>query len=286
MNQLNHTWLTIDCDDVRHVPKVQGHPTRSNSNGVGPTEKLSEQFIRGMNGFENWMDKHQSPITLFIIADMFESKQFSQWIASILNKYGDRVTVGCHGLTHRSWSAWPEDIGGFSTALSQATEIIKQHTGTNWRPWFRAPGGYIAPWMAEVIAKSGFTVDSSINPSWLVKKKAGKGNSWYDVRKSIYDNAIIEREWLNKWNLPVNGPALSLFPLSLIAKRAWRKIPPILSVKDALNAPENKSVQLATVYWHILDHGRKNGNWSPPIPNSRFSLNINRSNTESLKTVN
>ena len=286
MNQLNHTWLTIDCDDIRHVPKVQGHPTRSNSKVSSSREKLSQQFISGMNGFENWMDKHLSPVTLFIIADMFESKVFSKWVDSILNKYGDRITIGCHGLTHRSWSAWPEDSAGFSIALNKATEIIKQNVGKNWRPWFRAPGGYIAPWMAKVIAKSGYTVDSSINPSWLVRKKAGKGNNWKKVRESIVDSKIIEREWLNKWGLPVNGPALSLFPLSIIAKTAWRQIPPILSVTQALSAPENPSFNIDTIYWHILDHGRKNGNWSPPIPKSRFSMNINRSNTESLKTVN
>lgn len=286
MNQLNHTWLTIDCDDIRHVPKVQGHPTRSNSKTPSSTEKLSRQFISGMNGFENWMDKHLSPVTLFIIADMFESKEFSKWVDSIITKYGDRITIGCHGLTHRSWSAWSEDSAGFSIALEKATEIIIQHVGKNWRPWFRAPGGYIAPWMAKVIAQHGYTVDSSINPSWIVKKKSGKGNNWKKVREAIIDSQIIEREWLNKWGLPVNGPALSLFPLSIIAKTAWRQIPPILSVKQALTAPENPSFNITTIYWHILDHGRKNGNWSPPIPNSRFSLNINRSNTESLKTVN
>lgn len=272
MNQLRHTWLTIDCDDIRHVPKNQGHPSRSNPNTTNSREELSSQFRRGMIGFEKWMETHQSPVTLFIIADMFESEEFSEWVSSTIVKFSDRITVGCHGLTHRSWSAWPEDPSGFSTALRQASEIIQHNVGENWRPWFRAPGGYIAPWMAKVIAESGFTVDTSINPSWLVKKKAGKGNNWSKVRQSFDKNHIIEREWLNKWSLPVNGPALSIFPLSIIAKLAWRKIPRILSVKQALTAPENPSFNITTVYWHILDHSRKNGNWSPPISKHILSL--------------
>lgn len=286
MNQLYNTWLTIDCDDIRHVPKNQGHPTRSNFDVEGTREQLSQQFRSGMIGFENWMETHQSPVTLFIIADMFESKEFSEWIELILNKFSDRITVGCHGLTHRSWSAWPEDITGFSTALRQASSILQTNVGKNWRPWFRAPGGYIAPWMAKVIAENGFTVDSSINPSWLLKKKTGKANNWDKVRQSFVADKIIEREWLNKWGLPVNGPALSIFPLSIIAKIAWKKLPPVLNIKQAHNAPSEPEFKLTTVYWHILDHGRKKGNWSPPIPNSKFSLKNEQRITESLKTAN
>ena len=88
------------------------------------------------------------------------------------------------------------------------------------------------------------------------------------------------------WSLPVNGPALSLFPLSIISKMAWKKLPSILSIDQALEAPNNPDFTLSTVYWHLLDHGRKNGNWTPPIPNRIFSLGTNQRNTESLKTAN
>lgn len=286
MSQLQRTWLTIDCDDFRHVPANQGHPTRSKGDLKNTKKDLSGQFIAGMKGFERWMRSHNHPVSLFVIADLFESNQFSDWISSIVNIFSERITIGCHGLSHRSWSAWPEDYDGFKQALTEATRIIKQRVGENWRPWFRAPGGYIAPWMAKVIAESGFTVDTSINPSWMVKKKTGKGNNWKMVRESISKNKLIEREWLNMWSLPVNGPALSLFPLSIISKMAWKKLPPILSIEQALDAPNNPDFILSTVYWHLLDHGRKNGNWTPPIPNRIFSLGINQRNTESLKTVN
>ncbi len=282
---MERTWLTIDCDDFRHLPIQQGHPTRSKSNLEISATDLSQQFIAGMLGFENWMKNHNHPVTLFVIADLFDSPHFTEWLNSILSNFSDRITIGCHGLSHRSWSAWPEDYDGFKQALTEATAKIKNRVGENWRPWFRAPGGYIAPWMAKAIVESGFTVDSSINPSWLVKKKTGKGNNWKKVRKSISSTDLIEREWLNMWSLPVNGPALSMFPLSIISKMAWKKLPLILTTQQALEAPSNSEFILSTVYWHLLDHGRKNGNWTPPLPNKIFLSNKTK-NTESLKTAN
>ncbi len=286
MNFLNFTWLTIDCDDLRHIPSNQGHPTRSNNLARTKSTDLSKRFINGMNGFEKWMNSHASPVTLFVIADLFESKEFSTWMSSMLDTFGQRITIGCHGLSHRSWSAWPEDSEGFFQALSQAKEIIKSKVGVNWRPWFRAPGGYIAPWMAKVIAKCGFTVDSSINPSWLVKRKSGAGNNWAKVRQSITSSGLIEREWYNKWGLPVNGPALKLFPLSIISNIAWRNLPPILTTEQSMFAPSDNRYQITTVYWHILDHAGKNSNWKPPLSKSIFSYDVNEVDSESLKTVN
>ena len=285
MSQLERTWLTVDCDDFRHVPGQQGHPTRSKKNLEISTAELSQQFIAGMEGFGNWMKSHNHPVTLFVIADLFDSPHFTNWLSELLSTFSLRITIGCHGLSHRSWSAWSEDYDGFKQALFEATKIIKKRVGKNWRPWFRAPGGYIAPWMARAIAESGFTVDTSINPSWLVKRKTGEGNDWGKVRESISKANLIEREWLNMWSLPVNGPALSIFPLSIISKIAWKKLPSILTTQQALEAPSNSEFKLSTVYWHLLDHGRKNGHWSPPIPNKIF-VNGETKNTESLKTAN
>ena len=129
-----------------------------------------------MSAFDSWLASTTHPVTLFVIADLFESDEFGGWFSALLAKYGERLTVGCHGLTHRSWSAWPEDKDGFSSALMQATAILSKRAPAHFRHWFRAPASYIAPWMAEVLAEQGYGVDSSVNPSWLVAKQAGKGN--------------------------------------------------------------------------------------------------------------
>jgi len=263
---LTKTWLTVDCDDFRHIPKHQGHPTRSKK--PIDSNQLSEQFAAGIVGFEKWFDSHKSPVTLFVIADSLQNEEFRQWLVNLISSHPRRITIGCHGLTHRSWSAWPEDVDGFQTAITQACEQIKSVVGESFRPWFRAPAGYMAPWMADVLNQSGIILDSSINDTLLTKSKAGKGNSWAKVRQSVTEASLVEREWATKWGLPINGPALSIFPLSLLAKQAWKKLPPVLKTDDLTSSIEDSKVPIKTVYWHLLDHGRSSGKWQPPIPQS------------------
>ena len=261
---MKRTWLTVDFDDLRHVPSAQGHPTRSKK----PVEAqgLSEGYSHGLERFEAWLQGNEHPVTLFIIADLLHDEAFNRWLERMLAAFGHRLTVGCHGLTHRSWSAWPEDIEGFSSALQQATAMLEQACGASFRFWFRAPAGYIAPWMAGVLASQGYSVDSSVNPSWLVRKKAGKGNSWQDVTRAMQEAHVLERPWATRYSLPVNGPALTLFPLSIVAKGAWKRTPPVLLANEVVKAVEDSENPLNTLYWHVLDHGRNNGTWSPPLP--------------------
>ena len=115
---MTKTWLTVDCDDFRHIPKHQGHPTRSKKQI--DSNQLSEQFAAGIVGFEKWFDSHNSPITLFVIADSLQNEEFRNWLVKLISSYPKRITIGCHGLTHRSWSAWPKDVDGFKTAITQA----------------------------------------------------------------------------------------------------------------------------------------------------------------------
>lgn len=218
-----------------------------------------------MKAFESWLATTTHPVTLFVIADLFESEIFGDWFDGVLEKHSDRLTVGCHGLTHRSWSAWPEDKDGFSLALNQATVILSQRAPAHFRHWFRAPAGYIAPWMADVLNKQGYCVDSSVNPSWVVAKKAGEGNSWSDVIKAMRANDVIERPWATRFGLPANGPALTMFPLSMLAKGVWKNAPTILSVDEVDRMIPNRTQPIVTLYWHVLDHARNDGAWRPPL---------------------
>jgi hypothetical protein len=267
---LKATWLTVDFDDERHVPRFSGHPTRSKHEQAHIEEaelnkQLSEPFKTGMMGFEEWLGTNSHPVTLFVIADLFMSEEFNQWFSHLLKIYPERLTVGCHGLNHRSWSAWPEDKNGFSQALQQATQILRKMAGDAYRPWFRAPGGYMAPWMAPVLAEHGYTVDSSINPSWLVKRKAGKGNTWADVARALEESNVLSRPWKTSLSLPINGPALSLFPLSILARWTWKRAPPSITKDEIEQAVDEPKAEVTTLYWHLLDHAREKGTWMPPF---------------------
>ena len=126
-------------------------------------------------------------------------------------------------------------------------------------------GGYISPWMAPVLAQHGYVLDTSINPSWLVKRKAGKGNSWQGVEEALHQNGILSRPWKTHFSLPINGPALSLFPLSIIAKRGWKNLPTPFVADTFEQNLTSQDVKITTLYWHLLDHARKNQKWKPPL---------------------
>ena len=147
--------------------------------------------------------------------------------------------------------------------LQTSTALLKTHAGPGFRPYFRAPNGYIAPWMATVLAEAGYLVDSSVNPSWLVKSKAG-GSTWSSVVDAMEKAGVVERSWLTRRTLPVNGPALFKFPLSLNAKPAWRRAPPLLS-PDQLTDVEDPKQAVTTLYCHVLDFARNAGTWRPPL---------------------
>jgi hypothetical protein len=66
---------------------------------------------------------------------------------------------------------------------------------------------------------------------------------------------LVEMEWLTHRGLPTCGPALNIPFLKGNARRAWRGLGP------AVIQPEAEK----TVYWHILDHARKDGKWAPPL---------------------
>ncbi|MCS5535561.1 MAG: hypothetical protein NZ802_06880, partial [Candidatus Poseidoniales archaeon] len=93
-----------------------------------------------MDGFARWHLKQplQRAATIFVIADQLDDDCFRDWLAELLFA-SPHITVACHGLNHRSWSAWGEDEKGFTTALRIAKQKIKEFSGPAWRTWFRAP---------------------------------------------------------------------------------------------------------------------------------------------------
>ena len=71
------------------------------------------------------MASHQGAVTLFVITDLLENSDFASTLQHALEAFSDRLTVGCLGHTHRSWSAWGEDVEGFRTMLQTSTTSLK-----------------------------------------------------------------------------------------------------------------------------------------------------------------
>jgi len=257
-------WLSVDTDDEIHHPSHRGHPHRSSeSMPIWRTEgyRASTHLLNATDRFIEWAEDGPQ-VTLFLIAEQLDCPEFTKRMDALSAM--PNILIACHGWGHRCWSAWPEDAAGFSSMLTAARDRISTYAGTSWRPWFRAPGGYVATWMAEPLADAGFRMDSSVNPSRWVNRKMG--GDWNRVKDAIEQSGLVERPWLTSQIGPACGPALSLFPFSLFAMNAWKKNS--VSITDQ---PETEAA--VALYWHLLDHGRKRGNWNPPLANE-----IQRSN--------
>jgi hypothetical protein len=76
---------------------------------------------------------------------------------------------------------------------------------------------------------------------------------------------VLERPWATRFSLPVNGPALTKFPLSVIARGVWKKAPSILTGSELDAAVPDSTQPLVTLYWHVLDHSRNKATWTPPL---------------------
>jgi hypothetical protein len=118
--------------------------------------------------------------------------------------------------------------------------------------------------MIPVLVEQGFTVDSSINPSWLVNKKYGNGESWKTVLSATKRSSLIERPWKTRMSLPTCGPAQHIMGLRWNAKGAWKRLAEPLAVEE-INLVEDSTVELDTIYWHVLDYSRKDGTWTPSV---------------------
>ncbi len=273
MRKIPPIWLTIDSDDVFHHPKYQGHPTRSKKKI--DDSQISEKLISAISRFKKWhLDNIHIPITIFVIAKQLECRIFKEKIANVMtiskNNNG-KIIIGCHGYQHKCWSAFEPNEKLFEKDLQKAKKILSEFAGSSWRPWFRAPGGYIAPWMAEVLKKLKFELDTSINPTILLSIKSGKSNTkfrfngWKSVDKAIKKVDIVERPWLTTFFslLPTCGPALHIPILRGFARQRWRKM------SNSKSATEHEildpKTEITTVYWHLLDFNHKNGFWTPPL---------------------
>jgi len=274
-------WLTIDTDDIDHHPTKFGHPNRTKNHiQISRKWEPSTKLLISMNKFRDWyfQDPNGRSMTLFVIAEQLDSKVFRDWLRELLadSRQGNgQLLVGCHGLNHKCWSAWGEDEHNFKEDLLVACSKISSVVGAHWRPWFRAPGGYIAPWMAKILKECNIEVDTSINNSSLLIRKSGrstngtrkKWNGWETVSNAMSREGITEREWLTSKiigiDLPACGPALHIPLLKYFSKKSWNKTIKFhkIASENEITDPEKK---VFTLYWHLLDYSRKNGKWKPP----------------------
>lgn len=256
-------WLSLDTDDECHHPSVYGHPRRSKGQAREGDYVMSERLVQGWEGLLEWRRKEGNglPLTLFVVAEQLDDEGFSTYLSNLLES-DEQVLVACHGNRHRCWSAWPPDEIGFAHECSHSIRRLAAFAGERFRPWFRAPGGYIAPWMAAVLSSQGIILDSSVNHSRFTKQKSG--GDWLRVKRSFRRKGIIERQWMTFAGLPMCGPALRIPLLRSLAQRRWRKATKMQKCVSEATLM-NDIYPVTTLYWHLLDHARDGATWAPPL---------------------
>ncbi len=258
-------WLSLDTDDTCHHPKRYGHPTRTKAKVTESPYRMTEFLESGWKGFMQWRNGAGKglPVTLFVIAEQLDDERFANLLRMLLEN-DDLVTIGTHGNKHRCWSAWPEDSVAFHQDLSISISRLIEFAGDKFRPWFRAPGGYIAPWMADVLRRQGIILDSSINNSFITRRKAGINKDWRAVQNMLLRKGIVERDWSVWRGIPVTGPALRIPIIRNIAAWRWRNLTRKKSCASDQTI-QNQNYSIVTLYWHLLDHARDDEKWEPPL---------------------
>jgi RimJ/RimL family protein N-acetyltransferase len=258
-------WLSLDTDDISHLPRNSGHPSRSKRPEHDDTYRMSEKLASAWKAFLRWRDGAGKgiPVTLFVVAEQLDDPRFADHLRQLLDS-DSAVTIASHGNRHRCWSAWPADPFGLQEDLSLSLRRLAEFAGDSFRPWFRAPGGYAAPWMAAPLAAAGVSLDSSVNPSWLTRRKAGPNRDWMLVSRAVRSEGLVERQWLTAYSLPVTGPALRIPLLSVLARHSWKRATKGMSCASEMTLM-NPEQRVDSLYWHLLDHARKGASWSPPL---------------------
>jgi hypothetical protein len=51
----------------------------------------------------------------------------------------------------------------------------------------------------------------------------------------------------------------------LLARWNWRRAPTSIGAEDIDRTVTDSKAKLTTLYWHLLDHARQQGTWTPPF---------------------
>lgn len=140
--------------------------------------------------------RYEIPLTCFI--EGWSARQYPDYIRRVLDLGHD---VGMHGWTHERWAELPD--AEVLELATRATDTIRQATGRQPHA-FRAPGGKSTPYTHEVLARLGYTIDSSYTdshqPARLNASLASLPYQWSGVDATHWlwnsrSGAETERRW-------------------------------------------------------------------------------------------
>jgi len=190
--------LTVDLEEWFVVEALSGRYTKSE------WASLPSTVIRNSRRLLSLFDTHNAKATWFVLG--WVSEKYPHLIAEIASRGHE---IACHSYAHRRVDSLTR--AEFQSDTERAIEMIEKATGD--RPFgYRAPSWSMndtVPWAFEILAKLGFTYDSSIfpikhdlygmpdGPRHLFRMSFSDGNFLFELPASTY--RIFGR------NLPIVG---------------------------------------------------------------------------------
>ena len=219
--EASRTWLTVDTDDAHHRPWRQGHPTRSKDpDGRRTPRQPSEGWLKAIERFGDWVERS---------GHAARSSSFrTSWSSPMLGRLARPCSTWRAALTFAATApatALGALAGGRGGADGSGQAVLGQREPSASRLvlGFALLATLRLGW-PSALAQAGVTVDSSVNPSRLVRRKAGPTRRWSDVTMPW----LAPGCWSDHGTSIEAGrsvaPALHLPGLAGRARRAWRNL--------------------------------------------------------------
>lgn len=152
MNQRRVAYLTVDLEDYRRQE-------RRDHLGIEPPAHPDEVTAQ-LDRLLEIIDEMDADATFFTVGRLANELPPSVW-----PRVTARHRIGCHGYEHLRVARLGSD--GFGADLERAKHLLEDRIGASVlsfrAPYFSSDGCF--PWFGEVLARTGFRVDSSMRLS-------------------------------------------------------------------------------------------------------------------------
>ena len=162
------------------------------------------------------MKANDFPVTIFVISSQLENEKFRTLLSDIINSFPDRITLGCHGYDHRSWSSFELNVEKFSAMLEKSNRVMTNFDSSRYRKWFEHLQDILLHGWQNLSKKQVLLLILRYQSFFFIMNyKYGKSNH-KQALAAIDSSGLIEPLNVNaKW-IAVCGPALFKFPFASI----------------------------------------------------------------------
>lgn len=201
--------MTVDVEDWFHLLELSTTPD------LAAWDSLDSRVEANLHTLFDLFDEANVKVTCFFLG--WVAERFPHLVREAQERGHE---IACHGYAHRLVYAGSQR--DFRDDVSQAKAILEDICGEE-VVGYRAPGFSITkdtPWAFDVLAKAGFTYDSSVFPSARGHGGIVSANTWpHRIEAggtSLVEFPITVSNFFNRKLCFFGGGYLRLFPYSLI----------------------------------------------------------------------